>query len=304
MPVIVQEGHEEYFCRFFSAVHHGEPIPHAQLSENTVNGYLDMVNGDRSNRLVCAEVPQVMIGKVEARYQPPEYCRGPNGELDDFKPMLWLGGAGNFTHLHYDGDYRHVLQYQLWGRKRVVLLPVTASKKLGPIRNNSVMSPEGMTEEESDRFVRYCDGWQAVVGTGETLLIPAAMWHYFEYLDTSMALTMRFARNKYTATFAENCHMDYHLQALVTRFIDERAVDDQRLRAYAEINDVLKMPMDSPLARGALMQQTYERLYAELCGDSLQGTLARPFLKEFSDTVRRADIAIGQLYQGQVRQLS
>ncbi|WP_224362052.1 cupin-like domain-containing protein [Hyalangium versicolor] len=302
MPVIVQEGHEEYFVRMlrglltsdFSFVDIGK-------EKSTVNGYLAMVEKDPNTRLVCAEVPRSMIDKVEASYSIPDYCKPDAGELDEYTSMLWLGNVGNYTHLHYDADYKNIFQYQLWGAKRVVLVSPSESRKLLPLRNNSASSPEGLKGEDNDAFVRYVNGYQAVVRTGETLFMPAMMWHYFEYLDTSMALTMRFRRNKYVRFMSENLHIDYHLQGIVFKFINERAIGAEHLKAYAELEAAFDKPFDNPSEKGKYMQDTYERIYSWFCKDYFQGDLARPFLREIKDAIRNVDILAGQLYSGERR---
>ena len=38
-------------------------------------------------------------------------------------PMLFTGGAGSITHMHYDIDLSHILHTQFGGRKRVLMFP-------------------------------------------------------------------------------------------------------------------------------------------------------------------------------------
>jgi lysine-specific demethylase 8 len=297
MPVLIQEGFETYLTRMLQMSVSGE-FTNADLEKerSTVNGYLALVEKDPKTRKVCAEVPRDMIGAVESRYKIPEYCRPEPGEPDEYVSMLWLGNAGNHTHMHYDADYRNIFQYQLWGEKRAVLVPPQQAKKLLPLGNNSALSPEQLSESETDAFVKYVGGYQAVVRTGETLFMPALIWHYFEYMDTSMALTMRFHRNKYIRFLADKLHTDYRKQAIAWKYMNDRALTPELLEAYAEIEREYQKPFDNPVEKGVHMQHVYERIYGRICQDSVKGEWSRPFLEVLRDIYRNTEVIAGGLY--------
>src|SRR5690606_283904 len=52
-----------------------------------------------------------------------------NGFVKRF-PMLFVGGAGSVTHMHFDIDLSHILHTQFIGRKRVLLFPYEEQHKL------------------------------------------------------------------------------------------------------------------------------------------------------------------------------
>ena len=45
-------------------------------------------------------------------------------------PMLFVGGQGSITHMHFDIDMSHILHTQFMGRKRVLLFPFQEQYKL------------------------------------------------------------------------------------------------------------------------------------------------------------------------------
>ncbi|HYC28464.1 MAG TPA: cupin-like domain-containing protein, partial [Chitinophagaceae bacterium] len=45
-------------------------------------------------------------------------------------PMLFVGGAGSITHMHFDIDMSHIFHTQFVGRKRVLLFPFEEQHKL------------------------------------------------------------------------------------------------------------------------------------------------------------------------------
>ena len=49
-------------------------------------------------------------------------------------PMLFTGGAGSITHLHFDIDLSHILHTQFAGRKRVLMFPYKEKNKLCNLR--------------------------------------------------------------------------------------------------------------------------------------------------------------------------
>lgn len=304
MPITLQERHGEYFRRTvrglitqdFSFMGIG-----VNLQQSTVNDYLAMVEQNPKLQLVSAEVPASMIREVESRYTLPEYCKPEPGEPEECASGLWIGHKGNYTHLHFDGDFGNILQYQLFGEKRVVLVTPRDSRKLLPVRNNASVSPEGLTGPANDEFVRYINGYQAVLRTGETLFMPAMMWHYFDYQDMTMALTLRFRRNKYTRFLAENFHLDPHLQSIAWRFVNEPAIGEEHRKAFAELEAAYKQPFDNPIEKGQHMQQTLERVHSWFCKDDFQGDMGRPFLEELRESVRNMEILHDALYSDDPR---
>jgi Cupin-like domain len=297
MPMIINESFEDYFSRMLQMIVAGNfTSPEMRNEHSTVNGYMKLVEKEPKTRRVCSEVPRNMTGQLESRYTIPEYCRPDPGEPDEYVTMVWLGNVGNYTHLHYDSDYRNILQYQLFGAKRVQLIPPQHSKKLIPVGNNAALGPEALTESESEAFVKFVGGYQCVVRTGETLFMPAGIWHYFDYVDTSMALTMRFHRNKHVRFLADKLHTDYLHNAITWKFINDRSLSPALREAYAELEAEYNRPFDNPVEKGQHMHRVFKRIYDRVCTDSVQGEWARPFLEVLRETWRSAEILAGGLY--------
>jgi lysine-specific demethylase 8 len=297
MPVMVSEGYEDYARRIFE----GMMTPGAQFTDtatepSTINDYLALVERDPTTPLICEEVPREVIEAIERRYTVPSYCRPEPGEIDDYTSGLWLGNGGNRTHLHWDGDCRHILQFQLWGKKRVVLVPSSESRKLIPLRNNALVSPDGLSEDEMDEFVNYVNGYQATLGEGETIFIPAMCWHYFDYLDTSMSLTLRWSNNRYLRFFHEKLHFDQNVQILATRFINPHRVDDEALAAFAEIQAEWAKPFDTAVRKGDHMHDVVERIARRLRPDLCRGKYRRRVVDALETKIREVGILVGGYY--------
>jgi hypothetical protein len=298
LAIWVQRGYEYHFTHAIEALLRGTP-PESLIDRrmSTIEEYLQAVERNPETREIASEVPEEMTPELLALYEVPPCCLNEAGERDDYLSELWLGNAGNHSHLHFDADQRHVLQYQMFGTKRVILVPPSQGSKLGPIRNNCVISPQGVPDADRDAFIQFVGGYQCMLRAGEALLMPALMWHYFEYVDTSMALTMRFRRNRYTRFFGDLVHYDYRVQALAWHFVDERAVGPQLQEVFAEIEDAYRRPSPDPITKGEELQQLFDQLHERICASASPGTYSRGFLEPLRRAVRHLEIEGRALYR-------
>src|SRR3954470_9095850 len=86
----------------------------------TFGEYIDMIRkGPAAWRIflfnIFSHAPQL----TEDFTWPDEYMKGFIKRV----PMLFVGGQGSITHMHFDIDLSHILHTQFAGRKRVLLFP-------------------------------------------------------------------------------------------------------------------------------------------------------------------------------------
>jgi len=113
-------------------------------------------------------------------------------------PMLFTGGAGSITHMHFDIDVSHILHTQFVGRKRVLLFPNAESDKLYR-KPFEVLSMVDFTHYHQPKKIdfekypalRYANGFEAIMEPGDTLFMPAGYWHHMEYIDSGFAMSLR-----------------------------------------------------------------------------------------------------------------
>lgn len=114
-------------------------------------------------------------------------------------PMLFAGGVGSITHMHFDIDLSHILHTQFAGRKRVLLFPYQEQHKLYR-RPFEVLSLadfsryyENKGNPDYDLFpaLRLARGYEVILEHGDTLFMPAGFWHHMEYLDSGFAMSLR-----------------------------------------------------------------------------------------------------------------
>lgn len=114
-------------------------------------------------------------------------------------PMLFTGGAGSITHMHFDIDLSHILHTQFAGRKRVLMFPYSEQYKLyrKPFEVLSLADfskyyeQDGMPDYERFPALRLANGLDFILEPGDTLFMPAGYWHHMEYLDSGFAMSLR-----------------------------------------------------------------------------------------------------------------
>ncbi|MBN8863680.1 MAG: cupin-like domain-containing protein [Sphingobacteriales bacterium] len=114
-------------------------------------------------------------------------------------PMLFTGGAGSITHMHFDIDLSHILHTQFAGRKRVLLFPYAEQHKLyrKPFEVLSMADfsryydQQGLPDYEKFPALKLAQGFDLTLEHGDTLFMPAGYWHHMEYLDSGFAMSLR-----------------------------------------------------------------------------------------------------------------
>lgn len=111
-------------------------------------------------------------------------------------PMLFVGGQGSVTHMHFDIDMSHILHTQFLGRKRVLLFPHEEQFKLyrKPWEVLSLANYANYSEDfdyENFPAVKLAQGYEVILEHGDTLFMPAGFWHHMEYIDAGFAMSLR-----------------------------------------------------------------------------------------------------------------
>jgi hypothetical protein len=115
-------------------------------------------------------------------------------------PMLFVGGEGSVTHMHFDIDMSHILHTQFMGKKRVLLFPFEEQYRLyrKPWEVLSMANFAGYNERfDYAKFpaVRLAKGYEVTLDHGDTLFMPAGYWHHMEYINSGFAMSLRAMQN-------------------------------------------------------------------------------------------------------------
>jgi hypothetical protein len=114
-------------------------------------------------------------------------------------PMLFVGGEGSITHMHFDIDMSHILHTQFLGRKRVLLFPHSEKDKLyrKPFEVLSLADfshfgqPHSKLDMEKFPALHHANGYEIILEHGDTLFMPAGYWHHMEYIESGFAVSLR-----------------------------------------------------------------------------------------------------------------
>ena len=115
-------------------------------------------------------------------------------------PMLFVGGEGSITHMHFDIDMSHILHTQFSGKKRVLLFPHHEQYKLyrKPWEVLSIANFAGYNKSfdyENFPAVKKANGYEVILEHGDTLFMPAGFWHHMEYIESGFAMSLRAMQN-------------------------------------------------------------------------------------------------------------
>jgi len=110
----------------------------------------------------------------------------------DSLPMMFFGGQGSYTKIHYDLDCAHVFLTHFQTRKRVVLFAPDQSPILGHIPFTVGCLIDLMYADETIHpSLAHLVGYETVLEHGETLFIPSKFWHHIEYTDAGFSVAYR-----------------------------------------------------------------------------------------------------------------
>ena len=119
-------------------------------------------------------------------------------------PMLFTGGQGSITHMHFDIDLSHIVHTQFMGSKRVLLFPYKEQYKLyrKPFEVLSLADFTNYYDPTKSKLdtrqfpaVQFARGLDVTLEHGDTLFMPGGYWHHMEYLESGFAMSLRALNN-------------------------------------------------------------------------------------------------------------
>lgn len=170
----------------------------------TFSEYIDMIQkGPAAWRIflfnIFSHAPQL----TKDFSWPEEYMKGFVKRV----PMLFTGGQGSITHMHFDIDLSHILHTQFIGRKKVLLFPFAEQHKIyrKPFEVLSLADFSNYYDNEKSKIdlkkfpaVDMANGYEVTLEHGDTLFMPGGFWHHMEYIDSGFAMSLRALNNSMT----------------------------------------------------------------------------------------------------------
>ncbi len=227
--------------------------------------YLEHVKAHPATK-ICVREYDTPKGILDL-FRVPDLCRvRPDSAVTS---NLFLANASNAAQMHFDGDHRHVLLYQVFGRKRVFLVPCTSSVKLFPVLNQSWCNFQQLSDQEKSEFIAYVGGYEYLLQPGETLYFPMMMWHHMEYVDTGMSVNFRFGRSRYSDFLYKFMHADKYVQNIASVLdFDKPPHGVDADACFERIQNALKEFCPDPREKFRAMRALMKQLYQEVCLDA------------------------------------
>lgn len=164
-------------------------------------------------------------------------------------PMLFVGGQGSVTHMHFDIDMSHILHTQFAGRKRVLLFPFSEQHKLyrKPWEVLSLANFEGYYQDgklDTKNFpaLELAQGYEIILDPGDTLFMPAGYWHHMEYIDSGFAMSLRALQDTMTGKLrgAWNLFGMRSIDTLLKKTAPESWYNYKRKKVYEYADEALR----------------------------------------------------------------
>lgn len=158
-------------------------------------------------------------------------------------PMLFTGGAGSITHMHFDIDLSHILHTQFIGRKRVLLFPYEEQHKLYrkpfevmSFANFANYADPGKSQLDIAQFpaIEQAKGYEIILEHGDSLFMPAGYWHHMEYLDSGFAMSLRALQGSVSGKLkgAWNLFAMRHIDTLMKKSFPEWWYNNKKEKAF------------------------------------------------------------------------
>ncbi len=183
-----------------------EDIPGADLAR-------EFRAGDRKLCLQQAPIESQVPELLDELSVPPYV---PSGKINDIN--LWIASAASSTPLHYD-DMHNVFA-QVEGHKRFLLFNPAQFDVLypGPLNTRiEAKSRVDLTRPDFRRFPKLAEVeyWEAVVGPGDLLFMPAYWWHQVSARDVSVSVNYWWrpdVRDVLCPAFFRQLHLNINLE--------------------------------------------------------------------------------------------
>jgi Cupin-like domain len=239
----------------------GEP-----LEQSTFAAFCDHLRDDPASQRVCAEFP-VAESLMDVM---PTFPYLNLGDAADVLHQMFLAGPSGRAQFHYDGDLRHVLMLQVFGRKRYVLVHPRHSDKLLPITEARLRRTSGVLfgnlgEADQQAFLSYTEAYSCDLEPGEVLLMPAGWWHYVQYHEVSFSVAIRLGRNRLLRFLAEQIPVpSVEWLVLAQCCMDEDAVDPNVAKALAALERAASGEFANKRTRELRLEQMCAAISREL----------------------------------------
>ncbi|AUC85912.1 cupin [Polaribacter sp. ALD11] len=114
-------------------------------------------------------------------------------------PMLFFGGTGSHTFMHYDIDLANIFHFHFEGKKEVILFDQNQNKYLYKVPY-SLITREDIDFSNPDfkkwPALKKAKGYKTSLEHGHVLYMPEGYWHYMKYITPGFSMSLRAIARK------------------------------------------------------------------------------------------------------------
>ncbi len=166
--------------------------PHAQMK---MSEYIDLLRSEPTKYRIFLWNVLKEVPELRKDFNFPDFGL----KLMKGLPMLFFGGEGSNTFMHYDIDLANIFHFHFEGKKECILFPQSESKFLYRVPH-SLITHESIdfSDPDLDKWpaLKQVSGYRAYLGHGEVLYMPEGYWHHMKYITPGFSMSLRaIARN-------------------------------------------------------------------------------------------------------------
>ncbi len=153
--------------------------------------YLDLIKREPTElRIFFLNLFKKVPGLINDVKVPKELMGG----FIESMPAMFFGGSNSVTFLHYDIDLPHIFHTHFGGRKHIILFDYKWKERLYCLPNATYALEDYQVDNpDFEKFpaLKGVEGYEVFLEHGDTLFMPAGMWHWMKYVDGSFSLSLR-----------------------------------------------------------------------------------------------------------------
>ncbi|MCH9661988.1 MAG: cupin-like domain-containing protein [Bacteroidetes bacterium] len=151
-------------------------------------------------------------------------------------PMLFFGGEGSHTFMHYDIDLANIFHFHFHGKKEVILFDQKQNDYLYKIPHSLIVREDidfSNPDYEKWPALQKANGFIGELEHGNVLYMPEGYWHYMRYLTPGLSMSLRaIPRNpKNLGKAIYNIFWMRHYDNLMRRLKGQAWIDSKNERA-------------------------------------------------------------------------
>lgn len=160
-------------------------------------------------------------------------------------PMLFFGGKGTHTFMHFDIDLANIFHFHFTGEKEIILFDQKQSKYLYKVPYSLITREDiDFSNPDFDKWpaLKYAKGFKTILNHGEVLYIPEGYWHYIKYKTTGFSMSLR-AIPKHPVNLSKavyNIFFMRHFDNAMRRIKGQKWIDWKNEQAIVRTNKTIE----------------------------------------------------------------